>query len=166
MTALQHLQSKIHTEASLSLKLQYWKNRKERIVFTNGCFDIFHLGHLDYLSKASDLGDAFVVGINADISVTTIKGQHRPIIDEKSRMMLIAALEFVDAVILFHAETPLELIRFVRPDVLVKGSDYLPENIVGYADVKQNGGEIKTIDLLPGYSTSAIENKILKNHVL
>ena len=166
MTALQHLQSKIHTEKSLTLKLNFWRNRSEKIVFTNGCFDIFHLGHLDYLSKASDLGDVFVVGINADTSVTTIKGEHRPIIDEKSRMTLIAALEFVDAVILFQDATPLELIRLVRPDVLVKGSDYLPENIIGFTDVKQNGGEIKTIDLLPGYSTSAIENKILKNHTL
>jgi rfaE bifunctional protein nucleotidyltransferase chain/domain len=166
MTALQHLKTKIHTANSLESRVKFWKNSNNKIVFTNGCFDIFHLGHLDYLSKASDLGDIFIVGINADSSVKTIKGQHRPIIDEDSRMMLIAALEFVDAVILFHNETPLELIRLVRPDVLVKGSDYLPENIVGYADVKQNGGEIKTIDLMPGYSTSAIENKILKNHAI
>jgi rfaE bifunctional protein nucleotidyltransferase chain/domain len=165
MTSLQIIQSKIHTSGSLALQVNAWKLEHKKIVFTNGCFDIFHLGHLDYLSKASDLGDVLIIGINSDNSVATIKGQHRPIIDEKSRTTLIAALSFVSGVILFDEATPLNLISSILPDVLVKGSDYQQENIVGYDVVKQAGGLIQTIDLIPGYSTSLIEKKIIMmNH--
>jgi rfaE bifunctional protein nucleotidyltransferase chain/domain len=162
MTTLQKIQAKIFLANDLSMQLSTWKKAQKKIVFTNGCFDIFHLGHLDYLSKAADLGDKLIIGLNSDQSVSEIKGSHRPIINETSRIALIGSLFFVDAVILFHEATPLTLIEWVNPDVLVKGSDYLPQNIVGYESVTKNGGVIKTIDLIPGYSTSLIENKILQ----
>jgi rfaE bifunctional protein nucleotidyltransferase chain/domain len=129
-------------------------------VFTNGCFDILHKGHVDYLAKAADLGEILIIGLNTDASVSKLKGPHRPIQDESSRLQIIASLGFVDAVILFEEPTPYKLIQLVQPDVLVKGSDYLPEEIVGYDIVKAKGGIIKTIDFLPGYSTSLIEKKI------
>lgn len=119
-----------------------------------------HKGHVDYLAKAADLGEMLVVGINTDASVSKLKGVHRPIQDESSRLQIVASLGFVDAVILFEEPTPYRLIGLVQPDVLVKGSDYQPENIVGYDIVKAKGGEVKTIDFIAGYSTSAIENKI------
>ncbi len=161
MTALQKIASKIFSSKALVSQIKIWESEKKRIVFTNGCFDILHLGHIDYLSKASDLGDVLIVGINSDASVSALKGKHRPINNEQSRSTLMASLNFVTAVIIFNESTPLDLITLVQPDILVKGSDYLPEAIVGYEVVKAKGGQIKTIDLLPGYSTSLIENKIL-----
>jgi rfaE bifunctional protein nucleotidyltransferase chain/domain len=144
--------------AKISQELSSLKNKK--IVFTNGCFDILHKGHVDYLAKAADLGDVLVLGLNTDESVSRLKGPHRPIQDEQSRMLIMASLSFVDAVVLFNEPTPLKLIELVQPDVLVKGSDYNIEQIVGYNVVKAKGGEVKTIDFLAGYSTSAIEKKI------
>ena len=134
----------------------------KKIVFTNGCFDLLHLGHIDYLAKASDLGDILIVGLNTDNSVRTLKGKDRPINDEHSRATLMAALSFVDAVILFDERTPYNLIKAVEPDILVKGSDYKTEDIVGHEIVQAKGGKVITIDLLPGYSTTLIEDKILK----
>lgn len=154
------IQNKIFDSVGLTEQLKNWKLQGKKIVFTNGCFDLLHLGHIDYLSKAADLGNVLVLGLNTDASVSNLKGLHRPIQDEKSRLMVMASLSFVDAVILFDEPTPLELINLVQPDVLVKGSDYVIEQIVGYEVVKANGGEIKTIDYLPGYSTTAIEKKI------
>ena len=141
-----------------------WKFKDKKIVFSNGCFDILHLGHIEYLAKAATLGDALVIGLNTDRSVGRIKGPHRPISDEHSRAMVLASLSFVDAVVLFDEETPYELIKLVRPDILVKGKDYKEEEIVGYDILKQYGGEIITINLTPGYSTTAIEEKILRSH--
>ncbi len=161
MTALQRIQSKLFFQNELGDKLIIWRAEGKKIVFTNGCFDILHLGHVDYLSKAADLGDILIVGVNADSSVSKLKGNHRPINNELSRSTLIASLNFVDAVIVFSESTPYELIKFVQPDVLVKGSDYLPQAIVGYDIVTAKGGKIMTIDLLEGYSTSLIENKII-----
>lgn len=154
----QNLKSKILSRKDIKLWLQ--NNPNKKVVFTNGCFDIIHRGHVDYLNKAADLGDLLFVGLNTDASVSKLKGPHRPIQDEQSRLMIMAALECVSAVCLFDEETPLELISEVQPDVLVKGSDYAPENIVGYDIVKAKGGEVLTIDFIDGYSTSGIERKI------
>jgi rfaE bifunctional protein nucleotidyltransferase chain/domain len=151
---------KIFTWETLPIKIAEWAEFGKKVVFTNGCFDILHKGHVDYLAKAADLGEMLVVGINTDASVSKLKGIHRPIQDENSRLQIVASLGFVDAVILFEEPTPYRLIGLVQPDVLVKGSDYQPENIVGYDIVKAKGGEVKTIDFIAGYSTSAIENKI------
>ncbi len=135
--------------------------RQKNIVFTNGVFDLLHLGHIDYLSKAKDLGDFLIVGVNSDKSARTLgKGPTRPINDEISRSTIIASLRFVDMVIIFDDNTPYEVIKTVQPDVLVKGSDYKTEEIVGYDIVTAKGGKVVTIDFLPGYSTTAVENKI------
>ncbi|MCD6178848.1 MAG: D-glycero-beta-D-manno-heptose 1-phosphate adenylyltransferase [Bacteroidales bacterium] len=160
MSKLAKIKSKIQSQESLTVLLNKWEQQKKKIVFTNGCFDILHRGHIEYLSKAADLGDILFIGVNTDASVSKIKGNNRPLQDEDSRLIILAALEFVDALILFDEETPLELIRKVQPHVLVKGADYKPEEIVGYDIVKARGGEIKTIEFLSGYSTTAIEQKI------
>ncbi len=154
------INKKIYSIESLKTKLNFWKFKDQKIVFTNGCFDLLHLGHIDYLSKASDYGDLLIIGLNTDKSVAKLKGPGRPITDEKSRAAILASLFFVDAIILFDEETPLKLIEMVQPDVLIKGSDYEVEDIVGYDIVKAKGGQIITIDFLPGYSTTSIENKI------
>ncbi|MBK5279948.1 MAG: D-glycero-beta-D-manno-heptose 1-phosphate adenylyltransferase [Bacteroidia bacterium] len=137
-----------------------WKSQGKKIVFTNGCFDLLHLGHVDYLEKARSLGDKLVLGLNSDDSVSRFKGQNRPIQDQNSRSRVLAALQSVDLVVFFNEDTPLNLITEILPDVLVKGSDYLAENIVGSDVVKRNGGVVKTIDFVPGYSTSKIIEKI------
>ena len=161
MNSLLAISKKVLDKQSLVSKLVNWKQSEKIIVFTNGVFDLLHLGHIDYLGKAKDNGDILIVGVNSDASAKRLgKGTNRPITDEKSRSMIIAALEFVDAVILFDEDTPLELIKIVQPDVLVKGSDYKPEDIVGYDIVTAKGGMIKTIEFLPGYSTTVIEKKI------
>ncbi len=161
MNSLITITNKVLDKQSLNSKLVDWKQDNKTIVFTNGVFDLLHLGHIDYLGKAKDNGDFLIVGVNSDVSAKRLgKGANRPITDEKSRSMIIAALEFVDAVLLFDEDTPLELINIIQPDVLVKGSDYKPEDIVGYDIVTAKGGMIKTIEFLPGYSTTAIEKKI------
>ncbi|HJN06793.1 MAG TPA: D-glycero-beta-D-manno-heptose 1-phosphate adenylyltransferase [Bacteroidales bacterium] len=164
MNSLTSISDKIYDNQSLDLKLKDWRSGNKKIVFTNGVFDLLHLGHIDYLSKAKDNGDILFVGVNSDVSAKKLgKGSSRPITNEKSRSMIIAALEFVDAVMLFDEDTPLELIKIVMPDILVKGGDYKLEDIVGYDVVMAKGGTIKTIDLLPGYSSTAIEQKIKKH---
>lgn len=137
-----------------------WKQQGKRVVFTNGCFDLLHLGHVDYLEKARNLGDVLVVGLNTDDSVSRFKGPQRPIQDQVSRSRVMAALQAVDMVVFFNEDTPLELISALVPQVLVKGSDYLAENIVGAEVVKKAGGEVKTIDFVPGYSTTRIVERI------
>jgi len=119
-----------------------------------------HLGHIDYLSKAKDQGDVLIVGVNTDASVQRLKGENRPVTDEISRSTIMASLQFVSAVVLFDEDTPYDLIQQVQPDVLVKGSDYKPEDIVGYDVVKAKGGEIVTIDFLKGYATTGIIEKL------
>lgn len=146
--------------ASLMVDVNHWKSNGESIVFTNGCFDILHKGHVDYLAKAADLGTKLIVALNTDLSVSKLKGSHRPVQDENSRLQIIASLGFVDAVILFDEETPYNLISQIVPACLVKGADYKPEEIVGYDIVTQNGGKVVTIAFLPGFSTSAIEQRI------
>jgi len=137
-----------------------WKRLGKKVVFTNGCFDLLHLGHVDYLEKARNLGDVLVVGLNTDDSVSRFKGPQRPIQDQHSRARVMAALQAVDLVVYFDEDTPLGLISELLPQVLVKGSDYLAENIVGADVVKKAGGEVKTIDFVPGYATSRIVEKI------
>ena len=139
-----------------------WKQEGRKIVFTNGCFDILHFGHVDYLEKARLMGDKLVLGLNTDDSVSRFKGPDRPIQTQDSRALVLASLQFVDLVVFFNGDTPLNLISELLPDVLVKGSDYLAENIVGAEVVKRNGGVVRTIDFIPGYSTSRIIEKIKK----
>ncbi len=163
MDRINHLQTKILSEPSLDIWLARMRFRKQKIVFTNGCFDILHQGHIVYLSKSADAGDALIIGLNSDASVRKLKGIGRPVIDQYSRALLLASLSFVAAVVLFDEETPYELIRKIQPDVLIKGSDYRPEEIVGYDIVKAKGGEVLTIDFVEGYSTSSIIGKIANN---
>lgn len=151
---------KIVNSQQLKARVTQWKKEGLNIVFTNGCFDILHLGHVDYLEKAAEKGDKLIVAINTDISVKKLKGPDRPINDEIARARLLAALAFVDAVTFFSEDTPLALITDLKPDVLVKGSDYQVSNIVGSDIVLQNGGKVETIDLVQGYSTSQIINQI------
>lgn len=155
------VREKIVTAEQLADILRQHPERK--VVFTNGCFDLVHQGHIDYLSKARDLGDVLVVGLNTDASVRRLKGPRRPINDEHSRALLLASMLFVDYVVLFDEDTPYELIKTLQPDILVKGSDYRPEDIVGYDIVMAKGGRVETLDFLPGFSTTSIEDKILKN---
>jgi rfaE bifunctional protein nucleotidyltransferase chain/domain len=131
-------------------------------VFTNGCFDLLHLGHVDYLEKARQLGDKLVLGLNTDTSIKRLKGEERPLQDEMARARIMASLLFVDAVVLFSEDTPYELIKLVQPDILVKGDDYTPDTIVGADIVKAKGGEVKTVSLVKGYSTTNIVAKIKK----
>ena len=142
--------------------VRQWKSEGRKIVFTNGCFDILHLGHVDYLEKARALGDKLVLGLNTDDSVSRFKGPERPIQDQNSRAHILASLQFIDLVVFFNEDTPKDLISDLIPDVLVKGSDYLAENIVGADVVKKAGGVVKTIAFVPGYSTSRIVEKIKK----
>jgi rfaE bifunctional protein nucleotidyltransferase chain/domain len=163
MKRLEIIRKKIfdYSDVDFSRLLAIWKFQGRKIVFTNGCFDILHLGHIDYLSAASELGDILIIGLNTDDSVHKIKGNKRPLQDEVSRAFVLASLGFVDAVVFFGEDTPYNLIKTIQPDFLVKGADYKPEDIVGYDIVKNKGGEIVTIEFLEGYSTTAIENKIL-----
>jgi rfaE bifunctional protein nucleotidyltransferase chain/domain len=133
----------------------------KKIVFTNGVFDILHTGHVDYLSKARDLGDFLIVGLNTDNSVKRLnKGPERPINNENARATVLGALECVNAIVLFDEDTPYELIKAIQPDVLVKGSDYAIEKIVGYDVVMAKGGQVKTITLSEGFSTTNIIKRI------
>lgn len=141
-----------------------WKDQGLKVVFTNGCFDLIHLGHVDYLERARSLGDRLILGLNSDNSVRRIKGDNRPVMNEISRSRIMASLEFVNVVVLFEEDTPFNLIKELKPDILVKGSDYLSENIVGAEIVKEEGGEIRTIDLIEGYSTSSIISKIVSKN--
>jgi len=163
MKRLEIIRKKIfnYSDTEFSRLLAIWRFQGKKIVFTNGCFDILHLGHIDYLAAASELGDLLIVGLNTDDSVHKIQGNNRPLQDEVSRAFVLASLGFVDAVVFFGEDTPYNLIKSIQPDVLVKGADYKPEEIVGYDIVKNKGGEIVTIEFLEGYSTTAIEKKIL-----
>jgi rfaE bifunctional protein nucleotidyltransferase chain/domain len=151
---------KIRNKETILPLISIWNQEHKKIVFTNGCFDLIHRGHVDYLAKARDMGDKLIVALNTDKSVSDIKGPNRPLQDEQSRLQIMASFQFVDAVLLFDEPTPFNTIQLIQPDILVKGADYIPENIVGYDIVMAKGGEVKTIEFLPGYSTSLIEQKI------
>jgi rfaE bifunctional protein nucleotidyltransferase chain/domain len=154
------LLDKITDMPVLQNKITGWKSDGNKLVFTNGVFDLLHLGHITYLSKAAELGDKLIIGLNTDASVKRLKGESRPVNDQSNRAALLAALFFVDAVILFEEDTPRELITQLMPDVLIKGADYTVENIAGAKEVLANGGEVKTISLVEGYSSTSIINKI------
>jgi D-beta-D-heptose 7-phosphate kinase/D-beta-D-heptose 1-phosphate adenosyltransferase len=153
--------SKIYADfQSFEAELKNWKSQKETIVFTNGCFDIIHHGHIDSLIKSAKMGTRLIVGLNSDESVQLLKGKGRPILNVKSRAAVLAAFSFVDAVIIFHEETPAKLIAQILPDVLVKGKEYAIHEIAGHDTVLKNDGKVETLDLVPGISTSDIINKI------
>ena len=153
-------ESKILSREETKKQVERWQQEGKKIVFTNGCFDIVHLGHIDYLEKAQKLGDKLVLGLNTDASVQRLKGETRPVINQYARARMMSAMSFVDAVVLFDEETPEELIKTLCPNILVKGDDYSLANIIGADFVIGNGGEVKTISLVKGYSTSAIIEKI------
>lgn len=167
MSHLTHIKNKITT--NLTDLVTTWKNENQTIVFTNGVFDILHRGHIEYLAQTADFADKLIVAVNADSSVKKLnKGDSRPLQDENSRALIIAALDFVDAVIIFSEDTPFELINQIKPTVLVKGGDYdancmdktNKKYIVGSDVVKTNGGKVEVIQFVEGYSTSKIEEKI------
>lgn len=169
LPALDIVESKIFTLDTLLKPTIVWRFFGQKLVFTNGCFDIIHRGHIDYLAKASDLGGALLVGINSDASVKRQgKSDSRPLQDERTRAMIIASLHFVTGVVIFDEDTPYDLISFVKPDILVKGADYdanekdpkSKKYIVGSDIVKANGGEVKTLEYIQGFSTTLIEQKI------
>jgi rfaE bifunctional protein nucleotidyltransferase chain/domain len=141
---------------TLLSRVSHWRAVGDRIVFTNGCFDIVHPGHIELLAACRDLGDHVVVGLNSDASVRRLKGAHRPVNDQLSRAVVLAGLSFIDAIIIFEEDTPLELITQVRPDILVKGGDYTIAEIAGADLIIQNGGEVRIIPLMAGYSTTSI----------
>jgi D-beta-D-heptose 7-phosphate kinase/D-beta-D-heptose 1-phosphate adenosyltransferase len=136
------------------------KRNGQRVVFTNGCFELLHPGHIRILEQARELGDVLIVGLNSDAGVRQLKGEGRPVIAERERAEILSALECVDAVVIFNSPTPLELISRLLPDVLVKGDDWPLDQIVGRAEVEAAGGMVKTVPILPGYSTTSILQKI------
>lgn len=156
----QIIRKKIHTTESLKPLLAHWKFQDKKIVFTNGCFDLLHLGHFSYLMEARALGHKLVLGLNSDQSVKRLKGEERPVNDEETRLVALASLHYVDAVIIFEEDTPLELIKNIQPDILVKGGDYKIEDIVGHDIVQANNGDVVTIDFVDGYSSSNLIKKI------
>ena len=162
MNAIEKIKAKILDRKSLEKILEKEKKNGKKLVFTNGCFDILHRGHIEYLSGASDIGDVFVVGLNSDSSVKKLKGENRPAIDEESRSFTMASFEFVDYLVLFSEDTPSELMQMLKPDVWVKGGDYkniedLPEHKV----MMEIGGEVIILPFIEGFSTTNIYNKIL-----
>lgn len=163
MKNLDRIQQRILSLDQLKQNIEIWRFQQKKIVFTNGCFDLVHLGHIDYLSQAADLGDVLIVGLNTDASVRLLKGSSRPVVDEHARAVLMASLRFVDAVVLFDEPTPYDLIRLVQPDILVKGKDYKAEEVVGYDVVMAKGGKVETIELVDGYSTSLLIQKIVQS---
>lgn len=164
MNYLEYIESKIwNMDKEFNWQLSVWRFHEHKIVFTNGCFDILHLGHIDYLAKAASEGTFLIVGLNSDDSVRRIKGDSRPITDQKSRAMALASLGFVGGVVIFDEDTPKKLIRIIQPDVLVKGKDYDEKDIVGADIVREKGGEVITMDIVEGYSTSAIIEKIKRS---
>ena len=160
MSHLKTLNSKVYNLDTLTNQVERWKATGNKVVFTNGCFDIIHRGHIEVLALTADLGDKFIIGLNSDQSIQKIKGEGRPIINEKSRAILLAALSFVDAIVLFSEDTPLKLISSLLPNVLAKGGDYEIETIIGHEIVQQNGGKVKLIPFLDGFSSTAIIDKI------
>ena len=154
--------AKLHTLDGIVSKRATWKQDRQRVVFTNGCFDLLHYGHIHYLAEAKALGDKLIVGLNSTDSVRRLKGPDRPINDDPTRQYLLAALECVDAIVVFEENTPLQLIMAILPDVLVKGGDWPIDQIVGAREVLENGGDVQTLAFVEGYSTTKIAEKIKK----
>ena len=154
------IKNKIFDNNQMKHQVRRWKLLGKKIVFTNGCFDILHKGHLEILSQAASSGDMLIVGLNSDQSVKHLKGEGRPVNDESFRALILASLAIVDAVVLFDEPTPANLIKDIEPDVLLKGGDYTIDKIVGAEEVIKNGGEVKIVPLVKGYSTTALIEKI------
>ena len=154
------IQGKILSGNELDRWLAISRFRNRKIVFTNGCFDVLHRGHVDYLARASELGDQLIVGLNTDNSVRRLKGPGRPYLDEGTRSLILASLSYVSVVVLFDEDTPYELIRHIRPDILVKGGEYKIEDIVGHDLVIARGGKVLTVEMTPGYSSTGVISKL------
>lgn len=160
MHKLQWIQNKIYSRETLVRECNMWRAMQKKIVFTNGCFDILHHGHLDLLAKAAELGNVLIVGVNTDSSVQRLKGKDRPVTNEQDRLFQLASLLCVDAVSLFDEDTPETLIKLIRPDVLVKGGDYTIDKIVGADHVQSYGGKVEIIPFVSGYSTTSLIERI------
>ena len=164
MKAIEKIYSKIINEGSLHKVLQDLKSRDQSIVFTKGCFDILHKGHLEYLASASDLGDCFIIGMNSDQSVSNLKGPDRPAVDQESRAVKLASFEFVDYLVIFEEINPSGLMKKIQPDIWVKGGDYKNlEHLPEYQVMMDIGGEVVILPFVEGYSTTDIYNKILRS---
>ena len=163
MERLKAISNKIYSWDGIRRQVSIWRFKDKKIVFTNGCFDILHLGHIEYLSRAADLGNILIIGLNSDPSVKKLKGFDRPLMNEGARAMLLASMSFVNAVVLFDEETPYELIRLIQPDILVKGADYQTHEIAGSDIVLGRGGKVETIELTKGYSTTTLIHRIRHN---
>ena len=160
MTNLQNINSKIYTLPELVEQSKIWRSIGEKIVFINGCFDLVHRGHVEVLANTADLGDRLIIGLNSDSSIQKLKGENRPIIDENSRAILLASLQFIDAIVLFSEDTPQKLIETIVPDILAKGGDYKVEEIAGHEVVLENGGSVILVPFIDGFSTTNIVDKI------
>lgn len=160
MNKIKAIENKIMTWPEAAQARAKWGEQGEKVVFTNGCFDLVHYGHIHYLADAADQGDRLIIGLNSADSVRRLKGPHRPINDELTRQTTLAALGFVDAVVVFESDTPLELIQLLIPDVLVKGGDWTADRIVGSDIVLDAGGQVLSLPFVEGYSTTNIEKKI------
>ena len=158
--SLEILNSKILDKERLLVKLTDWKEENKKIVFTNGCFDLIHLGHIELIARSADLGDILIIGVNTDNSIKRLKGPNRPIVEEISRAKQLAALEFVDAVVFFDQDTPIDLIKIINPNLITKGGDYNSDQVIGNDIVAKNNGEVVIIPLTQGYSTTSILEKI------
>ena len=156
MHKLQWIQNKIYPRETLLKECNVWRAEQRKIIFTNGCFDILHHGHLDLIAKAADLGNVLIVGVNTDSSVLRLKGPNRPVNNEKDRMFQLASLLCVDAVCTFDEDTPENLIKLISPDILVKGGDYAIDQIVGAEFVMSYGGKVEIIPFVEGYSTTSL----------
>ena len=160
MSNLKNIKSKIYSLSDLKIQSDKWKENGEKIVFTNGCFDLVHRGHIEVLANTGDLGDKLIIGLNSDSSIKDLKGENRPIMDETSRAILLASLQFVDAVVFFSEETPYKLIETLVPDILAKGGDYKVTEITGNEVVLENGGEVILVPFIDGFSSTNIVEKI------
>jgi len=156
----QNIQAKITTLSELKKRVDAWKACGEKVVFTNGVFDLLHTGHITYMADAAGLGTKLIIGLNSDSSVKRLKGPDRPVNDQDSRALLLASMFFIDAIVIFDEDTPLNLITALLPDVLAKGGDYTIANIVGAKEVMGNGGEVKVIGFVDGFSSTGIINRI------
>lgn len=148
------------TRKELMNWVHLWRLQSQKLVFTNGCFDLMHRGHVEYLMQAADMGNKLIVGLNSDSSVRKLKGEARPILDEKTRSLILASFSFVSAVCIFEEDTPEDLIHEISPDILVKGGDYAPEQIAGSHHILENQGKVEIIPFVNGFSTSELIEKI------
>ena len=160
MKHLEIIKNKILSPEELRSIMEVKQLEGKTFAFSNGCFDLVHQGHIDYLSKSRDLADYLVIGLNTDSSVRRLKGPRRPINDQYSRALMLASFLFIDYVVMFDEDTPYNLIKTLQPDVLIKGSDYKVEDIVGYDIVTERGGKVVTLDFIPGFSTTLIEKRL------